>query len=512
MKTPYEVLGVSRRADDAAIRAALRRAAKAYHPDVNSHNPEAEQHLREIIAAYEVLRNPQQRAAYDQLQRRRRRDSLRRLVPTAIVSAAVVSAGTLGLLVWLTQPVPTPAPPAAPGTQAALTATPQGTSAGSGHAKANGDTGQEAEEAAAQPSPSIVIAARMTIQPASGDHPHEETGLSTEPDSAPDQPEQAEGGAVAVAAALHPQGLLATQWAALENNSDLAATWAFASRNAGTPEGALALTHLIEMLDMAHDAVSLSDLNAASSGAVADAVHQRLAHLGATAAKVQPAGPAANSGESANADSDDPAIYLERGLIASRKGNFDRAIAHFDRAIELAPGNPLALCHRANAWGSKGETDRALVDLDAAIRLAPDNPVPYRDRGMLWRRNGALDRALTDLDRAIRLGFADAAAYNERGLVWYTMSGHDRAMADFDRAIKLDPSLVTAYLNRGIALRNKGDLDRAIADFDTAIRIDPGLAAAYYQRGHARSEKQDFEHANADYARARELEPGSSAR
>lgn len=495
MKTPYEILGVSRRADDAAIRAALRRAVKAYHPDVNAPNPQAEEHLREIIAAYEMLRNPQQRAAYDQLERRRRRDSLRRLVPTAIMSAAVVSAGTLGLLAWLTQPAPAPAPSAMPGTQVAARAeTSQGRSA-------DARPLDEAEEAAAHPSPRILMAARATMRPASGDHPYGDTGLSSD-GFAP----EAEG-STADAVALHAPAPPATQQAALESSDDLAVLWAFASSNGATPEGALALSHLIEMLDAAHDAVSLSDLNAASSGTIADALHKRLAHLNAAAAAKQPSTPATVSDESMEvAGPNTLATYLERGLIASRKGQFDRAIAYFDRAIELAPSNPQVLCHRANAWGGKGVHDRALADFEAAIRLAPENPVAYRERGMLWRRSGALDRALTDLDRAIRLGFSDAAAYNERGLVWYTMGGHNRAMADFDRAIKLDPSLVTAYLNRGIALRSKGEFDRAIADFDTAIRIEPRFAAAYHHRGHAWTEKHDFDQAHADYAKARELD------
>src|SRR5215470_14629601 len=66
MKTLYDVLGVPRSATDEAIRIAFRRAAKTCHPDLNAGDPAAEQQFREIIAAYEILKTPQQRALYDQ--------------------------------------------------------------------------------------------------------------------------------------------------------------------------------------------------------------------------------------------------------------------------------------------------------------------------------------------------------------------------------------------------------------------------------------------------------------
>src|SRR5262249_37693393 len=65
MKTPYEVLGVPRNATDEAIRMAFRRSVKACHPDHNVGDAAAEEQLRQIIAAYEMLKTPDQRAVYD---------------------------------------------------------------------------------------------------------------------------------------------------------------------------------------------------------------------------------------------------------------------------------------------------------------------------------------------------------------------------------------------------------------------------------------------------------------
>lgn len=60
----YDVLGVERGADDAAIKRAFRKLAQQYHPDV-SEDPAAQERFKEINEAYQVLSDPQKRQAYD---------------------------------------------------------------------------------------------------------------------------------------------------------------------------------------------------------------------------------------------------------------------------------------------------------------------------------------------------------------------------------------------------------------------------------------------------------------
>ena len=62
----YETLGVSRDADDGTIKSAFRKLAKQHHPDSNGGDKGSEQKFKEISEAYDALKNPQTRAAYDQ--------------------------------------------------------------------------------------------------------------------------------------------------------------------------------------------------------------------------------------------------------------------------------------------------------------------------------------------------------------------------------------------------------------------------------------------------------------
>jgi molecular chaperone DnaJ len=61
----YEVLGVPRSAQDSEIKKAFRKLARELHPDVNAHDPEAEEKFKEAAEAYEVLSDAERRRLYD---------------------------------------------------------------------------------------------------------------------------------------------------------------------------------------------------------------------------------------------------------------------------------------------------------------------------------------------------------------------------------------------------------------------------------------------------------------
>jgi len=63
----YEVLGVSRDADEQEIKKAYRKLARKYHPDVNPGNKEAEEKFKEATEAYDILTDPEKRAKYDRM-------------------------------------------------------------------------------------------------------------------------------------------------------------------------------------------------------------------------------------------------------------------------------------------------------------------------------------------------------------------------------------------------------------------------------------------------------------
>src|SRR6516225_3448500 len=83
MKTLYDLLGARPDDDAEGLRNAFRQAVKANHPDLHIGDPDAPMRLRQIVQAYDILRDTEQRATYDRLlvfEREQRRWTLTRVV------------------------------------------------------------------------------------------------------------------------------------------------------------------------------------------------------------------------------------------------------------------------------------------------------------------------------------------------------------------------------------------------------------------------------------------------
>src|SRR5215471_5062354 len=93
MKTLYDILGVRSDADDEALKTAYRKAAKAHHPDLNPGDPDAARRFRQIATAIEILRDSEQRAAYDSFLdwgRRQRHLRWTRIIIADAIAAAIL--------------------------------------------------------------------------------------------------------------------------------------------------------------------------------------------------------------------------------------------------------------------------------------------------------------------------------------------------------------------------------------------------------------------------------------
>ncbi len=103
----------------------------------------------------------------------------------------------------------------------------------------------------------------------------------------------------------------------------------------------------------------------------------------------------------AELESESPESYLQKGLAKIQAGEYQGAIAEFNRAIGLDSNYAPAYCHRGLARAQLKEDRAALEDYDLAIRLDRNYGEAYLHRGDLRCQSNDLKGAIEDYDRAL---------------------------------------------------------------------------------------------------------------
>ena len=200
-------------------------------------------------------------------------------------------------------------------------------------------------------------------------------------------------------------------------------------------------------------------------------------------------------------------IYNNRGSVYKSKGEYDRAILEFNKAIETDPGFTKPYYNRGNAYADKDEIERAILDYTKAIEIDPRYVSAYCNRGFSYSKKGDYERAILEYNKAIEIDPRFAMAYYSRGTVYSNKGEHDWAILDFTKAIEINPKYADAYNNRGVAYYDKDQYDRAILDFEKVIEINPKSIDAYNNRGIAYADKGELDLAILDFTKAIEINP-----
>jgi tetratricopeptide (TPR) repeat protein len=357
MKTLYDVLGVRPSADPETIKQAFRRAVKAYHPDVSG-DAAAARRIRGIIAANEILRDPEQRAAYDRqlaLQRELARSELRSDIlraAAAVVALSLVLIGAGEIWIALT------AAPAGKGrwlwpdpAEVATTASPQPDLPGDGSSDVPSATGVRSE-----PNPASHVAAREVANDGAG----AEAGIDS--------------------------SMLRDTFAALPLAPPVSSFRERAIDWAQRDDVDRAIAELDQAIRLAPN-----DARA----------YRRRGNFWGRKGETDRA--LADYEQAIRIDPNDIATFRERGVMWQRNGELDKALADLDHAVRMSFADPEAYSDRGAVWLEKGRYDRALADFNRALKINPRFATAYVRRAAALDRKGDQDRARADLEQATHL-------------------------------------------------------------------------------------------------------------
>jgi tetratricopeptide (TPR) repeat protein len=214
-----------------------------------------------------------------------------------------------------------------------------------------------------------------------------------------------------------------------------------------------------------------------------------------------------------------------RGDVYRRKGQLDRAIAEYSRAIASNPTNAFLFAFRGDVFNAKGDLDRAIADYDKALSIAPGNPQFQQSKRVAMATRSELTKltppptapapkavATVPVTRSatpppptavatVPVGRnavpPSAAAATPSWIQGWNTTSPSIAGAPNSAAAQLSPARM-AFAQASL-LFQQHKFDETIAALDRAITADPKLAAAYQLRAFARMNKQQHPEALADF-------------
>jgi len=159
-------------------------------------------------------------------------------------------------------------------------------------------------------------------------------------------------------------------------------------------------------------------------------------------------------------------IFLSQLTIKQIKiwQNSEKLWSYVLNAFPFPRSDPLVYYNLGNAYSKKGELDKAISQYKRALILKPNYAEAYNNLGSVYTIKGRLDEALAEIEQALAINPKYAMAYNNLGSVYLIKGELDKAISQYKQAIAIKPNYAEAHGNIGLVYYNKGMLDEAILE------------------------------------------------
>lgn len=196
---------------------------------------------------------------------------------------------------------------------------------------------------------------------------------------------------------------------------------------------------------------------------------------------------------------------IDKALALDKRGDFKGALKILNEAIKLYPDNQFVLVNRGNIYNDRlRDYEKAIADYNKTIELNPKFSWPYLNRAIAYGRLKRWEEAIVDYGRAIELDANYASAYNGRAWSYCHIGKFEEALTDANKALELKPNEANFFDTRAGAYVGLKRYEKALADMDKAIKLSPE-GWLYHNRGEIYRLMGDEAKAQDDFAKARKL-------
>jgi len=168
------------------------------------------------------------------------------------------------------------------------------------------------------------------------------------------------------------------------------------------------------------------------------------------------------------------------GLTIKQNLYWRSAITFFERTLKYSPQSARAYYHLGNLYCRKGEKERGVRMYFKAIQLYPRYPEAYNNIGNEYIEAGSNEEGISFCQLALKFNPSLPEVYYNLGNAYYNLGQTDKSISMLKECIRLNPRYLAAYNNLAASYAAIGDLDQAIRLWHKAIEIDPGFTIAHF--------------------------------
>ena len=205
------------------------------------------------------------------------------------------------------------------------------------------------------------------------------------------------------------------------------------------------------------------------------------------------------------------AEFMRRGQTYENTKDFAKALADYEKAIEMEPNNTLNRNHLGYFWSVQAKYDKAILELKKAIEINPQFAEALANLGAaLFQHGGHLDEAIAHLTKAIEINPNHLTAQMFLGLALEKNTQRVEAISKYRRVLEVEPLNTWALLTLAQALTNQGQPDEAITQYRKVIELDPTNTWPYHELGNSLLRQGKPAEAITWYKKELELDPKNS--
>ena len=195
----------------------------------------------------------------------------------------------------------------------------------------------------------------------------------------------------------------------------------------------------------------------------------------------------------------DPEHWFHKGVSLASLGMRERAMACYDRALQLDPGQARVMARRGDLLVAMGRREEAVGWYDRALGCEPGLAAAWYGKGAALGDLGLLERAL---------GVAPllAPAWVSRGVVLEKLGRTEEAARSLHRAVQVHPLLAEGWVAFGDLHRRSGRLEEAQACLKQAVALHAHLPLVWCGRGEVLLALRRWEDASESFQQALELD------